>query len=42
MKELIQNVLDMHRAGFSIEAISKILDCSIEIVEQTLEFINDK
>ena len=41
MKELIQNVLDMHKAGFSIETISDILDCSIEMVEEALELIND-
>jgi uncharacterized protein (DUF433 family) len=40
MKELIQNVVEMHRAGFSMEDISEILGCSIELVEETLEFIN--
>jgi len=40
MKELIENIIDMHRAGFSMEAISETLGCSIEIVEQTLEHIN--
>ena len=41
MKELIQNVLDMHKAGFSIESISQIIGCSVKMVEEALELIND-
>jgi uncharacterized protein (DUF433 family) len=41
MKELIENIIDMHRAGFSMEAISETLGCSIEMVEKALELIDD-
>jgi uncharacterized protein (DUF433 family) len=40
MKDLVQNVYDMHRAGFSIETIAQVLGCSIELIEETLELIN--
>lgn len=40
MKELIQDVMDMRRAGFNIEAIAKALGCSTELVESAIEFLN--
>lgn len=40
MKELIQDVIDMRKAGFSIEAIAKVLNCSTELVESAVEFLN--
>ena len=40
MKELIEDVLDMRQAGFSIEAIANALKCSTALVESAIEFIN--
>ena len=40
MKELMQDVMDMRQAGFSIEAIAKALNCSTELIASALEFIN--
>jgi uncharacterized protein (DUF433 family) len=40
MKELMQDVLDMREAGFSIEAIANALKCSLALVESAIEFIN--
>lgn len=40
MKELIQDLIDMRQAGFSIDAMAKALNCSTELVESAVEFIN--
>ena len=40
MKDLVQDVYDMYKAGFSIETIASVLGCSIELVEETLELFN--
>lgn len=41
MKNLVQEILEMKDAGFSIETIAWCLRCEIELVEQAIKLINE-
>jgi uncharacterized protein (DUF433 family) len=40
MKDLVENIIDMRMAGFSMETIANALGCSTELIEQALDLIN--